>query len=156
MGHYIRLWYHRSVNDTAQPVVDHHIKAMPPHVSWWAPIGSTSELSDHHIEHIGHNRDINLCSWAITFGHGIIEACMTRLYQPMHLTATLCHHMSPDEAQGWLATAHQITISSLSTTNDATNDAHGALHSAIISYKRKWHDNMCFRFLQRRYAIICV
>ena len=119
MAHYIRLWYHRSVDGTAQRLFAPYSEAMPSYVSWWAPIWRATELSHHHNEYIEHHIQLNHCSWPITFGYGIIEACITRYYDSLYPTIEICHRTCPDGAQWRLPTAHQIAISGICRTIDA-------------------------------------
>ena len=56
-------------------------------------------LSDHHIDHIDHNRCMNPCSWCITFGYHIIEAYMARLNDAWIHIWKLRNRMCSDEEQ---------------------------------------------------------
>ena len=97
MVHCNQVWYHRSVYGMTHRCVVPCSEAMPSYESWWAQIGLASEMSDGHIEYIGHHWEINLCSWSISIKYDIIEASMVWLIVVWLHTAKLCHRMSPDE-----------------------------------------------------------
>ena len=74
MAHYIRVWYHRSVDTTTICRFYSFTKATPSYVSWWDAVEIAHSSSNHHIEYNDHHWHISPCSWPITFGCDITEA----------------------------------------------------------------------------------